>query len=401
MYNPIGSDNVTESNEKKQSNNDEMDRLTIRLKKKDKKEMQRRKDVNWPEKLRGTISKETKKDKIVSEVTNIVQINKDDMPLMRTFYLYSVIYEQMYRPLSKNMEVMFEEKGKEIEQKMLNMFENIGITDRSDRTDNDVCFYDVLLQSLFDEHIIEKIEDHISANLKEHENIDELAGALWYLEPYLRHDTDLPYTVFQDRHLEILFSHVVDDPGKIIHELNSLGIIYYDYTNTNAYNHKNYKIPIYSYKLIKHIREYPYHYSNFIYTGESIDKIRELLKEPRYRNFIKNFKSYDTVITIEESEILKDSFNFNNQPFNFDNVLNDLVRCELLTCTYWAGRSRAGRRSSRAPETRYKLSEEGKGLLSNVLIETIVKNAENKGELEYLVEEFEKKINKKNLKSPS
>ena len=147
----------------------------------------------------------------------------------------------------------------------------------------------------------------------------------------------------------------------------------------------------FSYKLIKSIRDEPIKYKS-IDIRKPEEKIKELLKEERYRNFIKEIKNFDNVIVYEDSDFIINNFDYLNSPYTFKNTLKDLVRSELIECSYWPQRSRAGKRKSQAAQTRYKLSDDGKKLISDILIETIIQSNDEKGELEYLVEEFEQKI---------
>ena len=185
MYDTIGGDIMTKTNESEPDMKIEMERLTTRIEKKMRDDMKRMKNVNWPEKIRTTIKKEILKDEIAIETTSIVQSNKDDVILMISFFLYSVILQQMYQPLKRNLKTMIGDRAKEIETKMLSTFENIGITDRHDKTSQDIFFHEVLLQTLFEENIIEIIEDYIKENFNNSPNKDELALALWHLNNYL------------------------------------------------------------------------------------------------------------------------------------------------------------------------------------------------------------------------
>lgn len=368
-----------------------MKRITIRVPGWVKDEMDRRSDINWSQKVRDELIKYLKKEDIPIELRNIIQDckNNKNWDVLKALFLYSVIYEKTGQPLKTNLSIIFGDRAKKIEAEMDGIFEKLGIKGRYDKVFQDRNFCDVLLDTLFEEGIIDDLEEEVICSFESIENKDQIAKALWHLGLYLDDKTDSTYTRFEDRQMEILFSHIFENPEEIIQELNMLGVIYYNYYDSIAYTHKNYDIPIYSYKLIWDTQKNPYKYSLHDYTDFKRN-IEELLSDDRIRGFLKRMENYDK--NFSDDDVLKSKKDFGSKYGKnaFDDTLNELVDKGILICWYWPHRRQAGKRSSQSARTYYKLSNLGKKYLSEIIFKKIVKSKENKGELASLIEIYEK-----------
>lgn len=369
-----------------------MKRITIRVPGWVKDEMDRRSDINWSQKVRDELIKYLKKEDVPIELRNIIRGYKNDknLDMLKALFLYAVIYEKTGQPLKTNLSIMFGDRAKTIETEIEVVFEKLGITDRYDKVFQDRNFCDVLLDTLFEE-VIDDLEEDIIHTFENIENKGLIAKALWLLSLYLEVEPDSTYTRFEDMEMEILFSHAFENPDEIIQELNKIGIIYYNYYYSKAYTHKDYAIPIYAYKLIRDVQKNPYNYSLYDF-GDFKGNIEKILSEKRNRDFLKWLKKdFDKNFCNDTTvQSFKKQFNSKYGENAFDDTLHGLVDKGLLICRYWPHRRHSGRRSSMSAHTFYNLSGIGKRYLSEIAFEKLVKGTETKGELEGLIEIYEK-----------
>ena len=344
----------------------EMKRITIRVPSWVKDELDKKKDINWSQKVRDELIKYLKKEEVPIELREIIcnYKNNKNWDILRALFLYAVIYEKTGQPLKTNLSIMFGNKSKEIEEEMIKVFEKLGMKDRYDKVFQDRNFCDVLLDTLFEEGIIDCLEDEIIQSFEDAKNKDKLAKALWHLNLYLKDETDKTYLQFESREMEFLFQYIFEKPEEIIRELNEMGIIYYNYYDSIAYSHKSYDIPIYSYKLIRNVNEDPYKYSLYDYNNFK-ERIKNILSEKRNRDFLKWLKEdYDKNFYDDTTvQTFKKQFDSKYGENAFDNTLRELLGKGLLICYYWPHRRRAGRRSSMPTHLFYNLSPLGKKYL--------------------------------------
>lgn len=378
----------------------QMKRITIRVPSWVKDEMDRRSDINWSQKVREDLIKCLKKEDIPIELRRIIREYKDlkKWNVLKALFLYAIIYETTGQPLKTNLSVMFEDKAKNVETEMFELFEKIGIKNRYDKVFQDRNFCDILLATLFEEGIIDDLEEEVIRSFNNLKNKEQITKALWHLGLYLeKKNLERPYVCFEDREMEILFSNIFEKPEEIINELNKTGIIYYNYYNSIAYSHKSYNIPVYSYRLIRDIQENPYKYS--LYDCNDFKRnIEKLLSDDGSREFLKRMKNYDKNFSDNDVLEVKKQFDSKYGKNAFDDTLNELVDKGILICWYWPHRRRAGKRSSQSARTYYKLSNLGKKYLSEIIFKKLVKSKENKGELVSLIEIYENRFRKYHLK---
>lgn len=369
----------------------EMKRITIRLPGWVKDEMDRQSEINWSQKIRDELIKYIKKDDIPIELTQVIRKLKATKrwDLLKVMFLYAEIYEKIGQPFKTNLSIMFGEKAKEIESEINRIFENLGIKDRSDRVYQDRNFSDVLRDVIFEEGIIDDLEDDLFHSFQSVDNKERYAKALWHLSLYFQEKIDNTYVRFEGKEMELLFSHIFEQPEEILRDLNRWGIIFYNYYDSNAYSHTNFDVPIYSYKLIRSIQENPYNYSLYD-RGNIKGSIESVLSDKQNRDFLKWIKKDYEKNFYEENIIqpFKKQFDSLYGEKAFDNTLNELVNKGLLICRYWPHRKRAGRRSSMSSHLFYNLSLLGKKYLSEIVFEKL-KVTENKGEIESLIEIYE------------
>lgn len=369
-----------------------MKRVTIRVPSWIKEELDKRRDINWSQKIRDELIKYLKKEDVPIELREIVRDykNNKNRDMLMALFLYAVIYEKTGQPLKTNLSIMFRSRAKDIESEMNEKFEKIGIKDRYDKVFQDRNFCDVLLDILFEEGIIDYLEDEIVHSFENTENREQLAKALWHLGLYLHGKTDNTYICFEDREMEIMFQHLFEKPEEIIRRLNKMGIIYYNYYTSVAYNHKNYEMPIFSYKLILDIHENPYKYGLYDY-GNFKERIEKNLSEKKNRDFLRWLRGdYERNFYDNTVQIFKKQFESKYGENSFNDTLHELVESGLLMCRYWPHRRRAGRRSSMPAHLFYNLSPLGKKYLSDIVFEKLTRGPENRGELENLIEIYEK-----------
>lgn len=371
----------------------DMERITVRVPSWVKNEMDRRNDINWSQKVREELVKYLKKDDVPVELRRIIREykNLEKWDVLKSLFLYAIIYEKTGQPLKTNLSMMFEDRAKKIETEMYEIFERIGIKERYDKVFQDRNFCDVLLDILFEEGIIDELENEVIRSFNSLKDKNQIAKALWHLGLYLDDNSDRTYTCFEDRQMEILFSHIFENPEEIIHMLNKIGIIYYNYFDSRAYTHKNYEIPIYSYKLIRDIQKNPFNYSLYDY-GYFKGNIEKILSEKRNREFLKLMKNYDKNFSDDDVLDFKKQFNSQYGENAFEDTLDELVDKGLLICWYWPHRRRAGKRRAQSAMAYYKLSEPGKKYLFEIIFEKRVKDTKNKGELESMIEIYEKPL---------
>jgi transcriptional regulator of met regulon len=370
-----------------------MKRITIRVPNWVKTEMERRGDVNWSQRVRDELIKYLKKEDVPIELRNLIRgyKNNKNWDGLTTLFLYAVIYEKTGQPLKTNLSIMFGDRAKTIETDMEAVFTELGIKDRYDKVFQERNFCDILLDTLFEEGIIDDLEENVIRTFENVEDKGPIAKALWLLGLYLDVESDNTFTCFEDMEMEILFSHAFENPDQIIQELNKLGVIYYDYYESSAYTHKNRSIPIYAYKLIYDIQRNPYEYSLSDY-GDFKGTIEKILSEKRNREFLKWLKKdFDKNFCDDTTvQAFKKQFDPKYGENVFEDTLHELVNRGLLICRYWPHRRRAGQRSSMPAHTFYNLSGLGKKYLSEIAFEQSIKGAENKGDLESLIELYEK-----------
>ena len=370
----------------------DMKRISIRVPSWVKDEMERRTRINWSQKVREELIKYLKKDDAPIELRQIIRGYKNlgKLNLLKALFLYAEISEKVGQPLKTNLSTMFEDKFKEIETEMFGMFEKIGMRDRYDKVAQERNFCDVLLEVLFEEGIIEDLENEVIHTFQGLQNREQIAKALWHLGLYLDENSDKTYTRFEDMQMEILFSHIFEKPQEIIQELNRLGIIFFNFTCTNEYTHKNFDVPIYSYKLILDIKENPSKYSLYDYDNLKRN-FENLLSEKQNRKFLKWLKKdYDKNFFDDTTvKTFREDFNSEYGENAFDDTLCGLVNKGFLDCRYWPHRSRAGRRKSMSAHIFFNLSKLGKKYLTEIVFEKIVKGTNNKGELESMIDIME------------
>jgi len=373
----------------------EMKRISVRVPSWVKEKMDKMCDINWSQKIRDELIQYLRKDDVPIELRNIIRDYKNNgkRDVLMALFLYAVIYENTGQPLKTNFSIMFKDKAKNIENKLQEAFEKLGVKDRYDKVFQERNFCDVLLDLLLEEGVIDDLEEEIIRSFENMENKEQISKALYYLGIYLDNKTDATYTCFDGRQMEILFSHLFEKPEEIIRKLNEAGIIYYDYYDSVAYSHKNYNIPVYSYKLILDVYKNPYKYSLYNYSNLK-DRIEDILSEKRNRDFLKWLKKdYDKNFYDDTTvQAFAKRFDHEYGKNAFNNTLRELVEKGFLICHYWPDRRKAGKRSSMPARLYYNLSPLGKRYLSEIVFETLVADAENKGELENLIEIYEKHL---------
>ena len=350
------------------------ERITIRVDNRIKKGMDRKRDVNWPEKIRDFLRKELGKDYVPSKLEMVIEHLKRDgrWDLLKAMFLYAAISDNsVYK---NNLSLMFGgddyNKPEDIENEVVELIRSIDVTDRYDIVRGERPFYEVLQDMLIGTGIIDHFEKEMQDIISKER--DEVKKALYYIGQYMNFDGDMEgfYTCFPAKQLEILFSHVFDEPKEMLKELNRQGIIFYNYYESNAYSYGEYCVPIYTYELLREITEHPelYLLSEF---RDMKSKIENILSDDRTREFLKwlgedfTMDFYGDIYLSKVKEEFSEKFGKNA----FDETLSYLVKEGILVPHYWPHRRSAGGSSSMPARLYYNLTPRAKKCLYEVVFE--------------------------------
>ena len=373
----------------------QVERITIRVPKWVKEELDKRKEINWSQKIRDDLISYIKKEDVPIELRMIIRkyLEEENKDMLTALFLYSQIYETVDQPLKTNFSIMFGKKSKDVENELGEVLKKLGIKDRWDKVFQERNFCDILLDTLVEEGVIDYLEEETTRTFENTENKEELAKALWHLALYLDGKTDNIIIRSEYKKMEILFGHLFEKPKDIIEKLNTLGIIFYNYYDSNAYSYPIYEIPVYSYKLILDVHKNPYKYGLYGY-GALKSKTETIISEKKNRDFLRWLKDSYAIDFYDEEKLGKFKGDFNSQYGEgaFENTLNELVRSGLLICLYYPYRSRAGKRSSSPASLHYYLSNPGKKHLYDIVFNKLLKESSNMGELGQLMGLYEKSI---------
>ena len=379
----------------------EMKRITVRVPDRMKREIDRRADINWSEVVRMCLEKYIKTDDTLIELKNIIKQykKKKRWDLLKALFLYAVVHDRYSDKydlgylLKSNLSNMFGDDAKKIGDELIELLKKIGVTGRYDKITQDIYFYEALLEILLEEGIVDYLEEITINCFKTIEGERELSEVMYHLGLYLRDRQSLDeiYVCFTEKEIKTQFSHLFENYEDIIDNLKRCSIIYENYYDSNAYSYGELCVPIYSYKLIMDIYNNPYRYSLYGYGGLK-SKLQNILSDEKNRVFLTWLKSNYSRNFYDEKEIqtFKDEFDKKYGENGFENALNELVKSGILVCKHWPSRSRAGRRKSQSAELYYNLSKDAKAYLYEIVFEKL--NAKNKGELENLIEIYEKNL---------
>ena len=380
----------------------EMVRITVRVDEWIKKEMDEHTDINWSKKIRDFLKKELRKEDIPVELKNLIDELKtgERWDILKAMFLYAVILDETGQSFKRNLSLMFgnaHEKRygyKEIEAEVIRKLNEIGVTSKYDRVFGEKPFYEILESTLMNEGVIEHFESEVVKSLNESSEREELTKALYYIGQYMNFSENMERmsTCFPAKQLEIMFTYVFDTPKDLLLKLNKMGIIFYNYYESNAYSYEEYCVPIYSYDLIKDVTEKPDKYLLYEFIGLK-SKLKNALLEERNREFLKFLKADFAIDFYNETKKIQDFKEFFDKNYGdnaFNETLATLVKSGMLVPYYWPPRRNTGRRSSMPEQMYYHLSPAARKYLYEIVFETLINKNYHEGELRNIIEVYEK-----------
>ena len=365
-------------------------RITVRVSEKMKRQMDSTRDTNWSEIIRRELKKYLIRDIGEIKLRNKIRelLGEGKLSVLKALFLFGQYVGKV--DLNKNLEKIQAVDYENTRIELDNVLDHIGIEHPYSKIGDNSNFCDVLLEIYLEEGIIDILGSQVQKNFQESEMRDELAIGLRVLSYYLegRHDDA---NIRMTAHiLEIIFSYFYDNPLRIIEELNRLGILYSYLTNTKAYYHLDYYIPIYSYKLLDEIQLKPYEYS---LTGPfNFDRnlFEEIMSEERNRELLRFLQGFDNGFKEHELDVLIKDYNYRKGEGVFKTTMRNLIEKGLITPNYSPHRSRAGKRKSSPAIVSYTVSPRIREIFIQSVFRKTSESYEKKGELQILIDLYEK-----------
>ncbi|QEE16818.1 hypothetical protein DSAG12_02648 [Promethearchaeum syntrophicum] len=359
-------------------------RITVRVPSWVKEEMDKKNEINWSQIIRNILIEYIKIEDFPLHFRRIVKKHKlsENWDLLKAFYLFSANDDK--KSLRSNLYTVFDERADEIENDLKKTLIDLGIQYKVE-IPKEQNIKENILNILFEEGVISDLEGEIDRLFEHVEIKSKINEAIWYLGLYLKDESDFePNSVsFAGDGLNIYFSHLFDDPEKIINELIKIGVLSQSNYRSNAYSYTIYRLLDQSIKLVKEIQLNPEKYS--LTHLDLSQNIEDLLHHERNRFLIKSLDQgldvhnrYNNTIQDFEEKFGEGSFN---------DTLDELVKKGIIICNYSPSRKRSGKRGAMRSSLYYKLSKTGEEKLKEYILNRHLQNKE--GKVQSIIELYE------------
>ncbi len=329
-----------------------------------KREMERRKDVNWSEVIRRAIREKLQFPEAFQRLEELVRdyvVAKDEVSL-RVLHLRATLLSRWM--ITRNIEVMYGRDSLKKAEEALNRLDELGLLNRYYLSEN-ISVSEAIETALFDQGVIDLFTEKLVRSIKSGSR--ELQDAVWIISQYESNH------IVEDgllRTFELAFG---EKAKVIIEELMRIGLLYRDLYDSRAYTYYYYRIPDYAMDTLRDVHERPFEYNIYDKGYENLKRrIRELLEDKVFRGFLEwlggRIKYVEAFREEEEARKFQQKYGV-----SFDEMVSQLVKDHVLIIDYSPHRRRVGRRKSWPAEYIYKLTPDAQKALMECLFERFLK----------------------------
>lgn len=330
-----------------------------------KEEMDREEDINWSEHIRKSI-RERLGGSPSRKIQKLVGDYQSDLDRLWILHMFS--YGMSKRYVYETAEMVFGEDKDDVVDEVEANLEERGMERMHDEIEDGIKVGDTI-QNTVASYGISKIKQQVKESIKDSPR--EVRDGIYILSLYLRDRLDRESTSINPEGVERTWE-IYTESEVAIDDIVSIGLIYKNHYNSNAYNHWYYKIPDYGLELIEEIISDSSDFGIY-HSDPKRSTLRDVINEEQPREFLRWMHgSSQYVSTYNEEDDIKvelDDRDIDLTMEEFKEVREDLIQSSVLLIDYSPHRSSTGNRSSRPARWIYQLTQPALDDMPEILLE--------------------------------
>ena len=381
-----------------------LERITIRITKELKMELERNNDKDWYEIIRQYLKTELSKSEILKKIQNLLEEYKNDPTngefLIRALYMYVVIGNDNLEYTKTTLKQMFPTKDTLdlLVDEMYSNLKNNGIEKLYLPTPSNMTIKEAFFLIFDQMGITYKYQNQLQQQLKS--TSEEVKTAVWLLSQYIYQNYTLEeYDKYHfkpliiptgfERTLAYLFGNNTkitndDFAESVADKLVEFGLLYDSYYSSNAYGYSEFVIPPYAQFILEEW------FNISLDRNSSVDDIyllnpcfkRTYIKQKfadLFKNDDRNIKTIlkwldrplEMVSEYQEEEEIQKKLGIQN----YASIIQTLIQNGIILIEYFPYRSRAGKRSSEPARFYYRYTPVARESLKDVLLDEFLQDS--------------------------